>query len=70
LRVADHLDLAAGYGACAQHTDTLVVERIPFPTGIGGLQEREFFFGQEIRIHQGRDRSKSEPGALYHQHRG
>ncbi len=51
LRLADHLDLAASDGAFAQHTNPLVIERIPFSTGIRSLQEREFFVGQEIRIH-------------------
>jgi hypothetical protein len=53
LRVADHLDLTAGDGAFAQHTNALVIERIPFPAGIRHLQVREFFFGQEVRIHRG-----------------
>jgi len=29
----------------------LIVERVPFPAGIGGLQNREFFFRQKMFSH-------------------
>jgi len=50
-RVAENVDLAAGDGSVAQNANPLIVKRMPFPTGIGGLEEDEFFFGQEVRVH-------------------
>jgi hypothetical protein len=32
----------------------VVIERIPFPARVGGLQDREFLFGREVQIHGGR----------------
>jgi hypothetical protein len=42
--------LPAGDGASAQHTNTLVVERVPFASQIGDLEEGEFFVGREMEV--------------------
>lgn len=51
--VAHDLDFASCNGAVAQDADPRIIERIPFPPRIGLLQDREFFFGQEMAIHHG-----------------
>jgi len=50
-RFARHLDLPAGDCAIAQDTNTLIVERMPFPAQIGRLEERELVFWQEWCVH-------------------
>jgi hypothetical protein len=42
--LACDFDLPARDGAIAQNTDSLVVERMPFPAQIGRLKDRELFF--------------------------
>jgi hypothetical protein len=32
------------YGAIAQNTNAMIVERMPLSPGIGGLNDLEFFF--------------------------
>ena len=48
---ARHLDLAAGDRAIAQDTYAMVAERMPFPPQISCLEEREFVFWKEWRVH-------------------
>ena len=44
---ATHFDLPAGNCAMAQNADALIIERMPFPSRIGGLKDVEFFFRKE-----------------------
>jgi len=44
---ATHFDLPAGDGAIAQHTDALIIERMPFSAQIGRLKDGEFFLREE-----------------------
>ena len=46
-RDAVDLHLPPGDRAIAQDTDTLVVERMPFPAQIDGLEKRELVFWAE-----------------------
>ena len=46
-----HLDLAARDCSIAQHTNALIVERMPFPAQIGGLEDREFLFWKDRLSH-------------------
>ena len=48
---APDLDLAARNYTIAQNADPLVVERMPFPAQIVGLEEREFVFRKKGRVH-------------------
>jgi len=41
------LDLAPGNCAVAQNADPMIVEGIPFPPWIIGLEDGEFLFGQQ-----------------------
>jgi hypothetical protein len=50
-RLATDSDLPPGNCAIAQDTNALVVERMPFPTHVGRLEEREFFFWEKDYIH-------------------
>jgi hypothetical protein len=43
-----HFDLPAGDGAIAQDADASIIERMPFPPNVGRLEDREFFFWQEM----------------------
>lgn len=43
-------NVAAGQQSVAADTDALIVERIPFPPGVGGAQDREVFVGWELDI--------------------
>ena len=45
--LAAYFDLPAGDRAIAQHTNPLIVERMPFPAKIGRLEERKFVFGKQ-----------------------
>ena len=48
---APYFQLPAGDRAIAQHADALIVERVPFPTHVGGLEKRQFFFWEKCCIH-------------------
>ena len=50
-RFAPDFDLAAGDCAIAQHTNALIVERMPFPAQIGCLEDREFIFRKDRLNH-------------------
>jgi hypothetical protein len=52
--ILGHLDLPASDCAIAQHTNTLIVERMPFPAKIGRLEQREFVFWRDWYVHFGR----------------
>lgn len=41
----DNFDLPPRYRAIAQNTDAVVIERMPLPPSIGGLDDLKFFFG-------------------------
>ena len=58
-RFRDDFDLPARYGAIAQNTDAMIVQRMPFPPSVGGLDDLEFFFGQKFGIHLRNRRIKS-----------
>jgi hypothetical protein len=47
------------YGAIAQNTDAVVIERMPLSPSIGGLDDLEFFFGKKFGIHLRNRRTKS-----------
>ena len=66
-RVVDNLDLTAGNSPLTQNADALIIKRLPFSARIGCLQEDEFFFGQEVRVHDGGSLSKSERPRPRHQ---
>lgn len=66
-RIASYLDLAAGNRAVAKDANALVIERMPFAPRIGHLEECEFFFGKEVRIHYGTGVSRAEVATGYYQ---
>jgi hypothetical protein len=68
--VADDLDLTAGDCPVAQNADAVIIERIPFPPGIGCLEKGELFFGRELGIHDGVSLNKSEGPPLHHPQKG
>ena len=68
--VSPDLDLAAGDRAIAENADALIVERIPSSARVSRLQDREFFFWQQVEIHNGNQRSKFKCDAFCHQQGG
>jgi hypothetical protein len=53
---AHYLDLPAGDCPVAQHTDALIVERMPFPAQIARLEDRELFIWEDRINHSGKAR--------------
>lgn len=65
---AGHLDLPASDRSIAQDTDALIVERMPFAAQISRLEEREFFFRKQWRVHLESVQIKAAPKSLGHRH--
>lgn len=55
-RLARYRKLAAGESAAAQDADALIIERIPSPAPVYRLQDPEFLFWKEMKIHTQRCR--------------
>jgi hypothetical protein len=45
------VNLATAHNPLANHAETLVVERCPFPLGVGALQDGEAIFGIDMSVH-------------------
>jgi hypothetical protein len=66
---ARHFDLPAGDRSIAQNADALIVERMPFAPQIGRLEEREFVFRKQWRVHFESVQIKAGPKSPGHRHR-
>jgi hypothetical protein len=60
---APHFDLPARDSAIAQNTNALIVERMPFAAQIRRLEEREFVFRKQWRVHLESVQIRAEPNS-------
>jgi hypothetical protein len=58
-RLSPDFDLATGNCAVAQNADPMIVQGMPFPPGVIGLEDCEFLFGKEGLKHEGRIKSEN-----------